>query len=337
MQARLRRRPEHANHAAAAVCRQRIGRLRAASLAAAIGEPRCMRHTRAMRCVIVVLVLHAALAAADPPAKARDANTYGMHFYAKKDYAHAAEQFRAAIALDDSYVLARYNLASMAALLGDKPTVLAQLVWLRASKDLQAATVLAKARTDPDLKSMRGDADVEKLLAPDAMPCDAACEATERACSAACAPGQERPCGRTCAWDGNVCRGGCAAGMTADATRRMRAWLDGPLVGRDNTIANFRAATIKVDEPLADMLTYTAHVVNQFGFTCALAWSSAGDPAKLSACKAGNPQWTAKQPDIALRCTTDPKKKQEACRGAFTLVSDGFEQDGELVLQRNLK
>jgi len=290
-----------------------------------------------MRCLIAVLVLHTVLAAAAPPAKARDANTRGMQLYAKKDYAHAAEQFRAAIALDDSYVLARYNLASMAALLGDKPTVLAQLVWLRASKDPQAATVLANARTDPDLKSMIGDADVGKLLAPAAIPCEAACDATEGACSAACAPGQERPCGRACAWDGTVCRGGCAAGMTADGTRRMRAWLDGPLVGRDNTIANFRAATIKVDDPLADTLTYTAHIANQFGFTCALAWSSTGDPAKLSACKAENPKWTAKQRDIALRCTTDPKKQQEACRGAFTLVSDGLEQGGELMLQRSLK
>jgi len=298
---------------------------------------RRVRLHRTIGCVIAVLVVHAALAAADPPAKARDANTRGMQLYAKKDYAHAAEQFRAAIALDDSYVLAHYNLASMAALVGDKPTVLAQLAWLRASTDPQAATVLAKARTDPDLKSMVEDADVRKLLAPVAMPCEAACEATERACSAACAPGQERPCGRACGWDGNVCRGGCAAGMTADGTRRMRAWLDGPLVGRDNPIAKFRAATIKVDDALADTLTYTAHVANQFGFTCALAWSSAGDPAKLSACKAEDPQWSAKQPEIALRCTTDLKKKQEACRGELTLVSDGFEQAGELVLQRLLK
>ena len=46
-------------------------------------------------------------------------------------------------------MLAHYNLASMAALLKDKPTLIAELTWLHDSKDPEAKKALAKAPTDP--------------------------------------------------------------------------------------------------------------------------------------------------------------------------------------------
>ena len=41
--------------------------------------------------------------------------------------------------------------------------------------------------------------------------------------------------------------------------------------------------------------------------------------------------------EIAMRCQTETKPKQETCKGAFQLVKDGFVQPGELVLRRAIK
>ena len=284
--------------------------------------------------VVVTLVVAVAVAGASPPSKAQEANTRGMQLYQKKDYAHAADEFRAAIKLEDSYVLAHYNLASMAALLGDKPTVIAQLGWLRASSDPEAARVLAKAKADPDLHSIVEDPDVRKLLepAPASASCTASCDATENKCSDGC--GDSRGCMRLCSAKMQPCRDGCALGMTGDALQRMRAWLDGPLTGRDNNMANFRVATISRVEGTSE---YTAYIKNQFGFTCALTWDSDGRPTTLSNCKSDEPDWTASPADIALRCTAETKPKQESCRGAFTLTNAGFDQQAEFLLRRAIK
>jgi hypothetical protein len=285
--------------------------------------------------IACVVGLGIGIVAAQPPAKAQEANTRGMQLYAKKDYAHAADEFRAAIKLDDAYVLARYNLASMAALLGDKPTVLEQLRWLRASKDPLAATVLAKAKTDPDLKSVVDDPDVKALVdVPADKSCSATCDAAEQKCAAPC---NSRDCVRTCTEKQGPCRDGCAAGMTADGVARMRAWLDTPLTGRDNSVANFRVASIsRVREPPADF-TYTVYVKNQFEWTCTLAWSSGGNPGKLSDCKSADPKWSSKTKEIALSCEVEKKPKQEVCRGGFVLAGETFADDAEFVLRRPIK
>src|SRR5262249_22770750 len=96
--------------------------------------------------------------------EAKAANVRGMKLYHAKKYREAAAEFRAAIAADEGFVLAHYNLASMAALTGDKPTVLAQLRWLHASEDPAAKGALAKAPTDPDLQSVIQDPAVREVL-----------------------------------------------------------------------------------------------------------------------------------------------------------------------------
>ncbi len=285
--------------------------------------------------IVVVLVGAVAVAGASPPTKAQEANTRGMQLDQKHDYAHAADEFRAAIELDEKYVLAHYNLASMAARLGDKATLVAQLGWLCASSDPVAAAVLAQAKGDPDLRSFANDPDVRKLLEPSPASiasCNASCDATENKCSTGC--GDSRGCMLVCAAKTQPCRDGCALGMTGDALQRMRAWLDGPLTGRDNNMANFRVATITRVDGTSD---YTAYIKNQFGFMCALTWGSDGRPTKLSNCKSDEPEWTASPADIALRCTAETKPKQESCRGAFTLTNAGFDQQAEFLLRRAIK
>jgi hypothetical protein len=287
-----------------------------------------------MRWLLVIMVVGLGTATA-APSKAVTANTAGMRLYATKDYKAAAEQFRAAIKLDDSYVLAHYNLASMAALIGDKPTLIAQLTWLRASKDPEAAKVLAHAKADPDLKSVIDDADVKKLLEVAAPSCADSCMATMDACAAKCGKGEERVCGRQCGWAQLVCQSGCAVGMTSEGTARMRAWISGPLTGRDNDVAAYRVASVNVVDPFADPIEFTAYIKNQFGFNCHLAWDAEGNPTTLTACKAADAaQWSAKEQAISLSCTSDAKKQKTDCSGKFTLVTGTFEQPAEFVLRR---
>jgi hypothetical protein len=97
-------------------------------------------------------------------AAARAANTAGMKLYKEKNFAAAAEQFRAAIAADSGFVLARYNLACVAALTKDKDTARAQLEFLSQSPDAYARAKLAKARGDSDLQSLQFDEKVGPLL-----------------------------------------------------------------------------------------------------------------------------------------------------------------------------
>ena len=283
---------------------------------------------------VTSMAIGLAIVSADPPAKAQEANTRGMQLYAKKDYAHAADEFRAAIKLDDTYVLAHYNLASMAALLGDKPTVLDQLKWLRASKDPLAAKVLVKAKTDPDLKSVVDDPDVDKLLGL-GDDCAQSCVDAFAACGERC--GKGRSCWSGCEQQQATCNDGCSAGMSTQGVARMRAWLETPLTGRDNDKANYRVATITRTAGADGTGTYAAFVKNQFEWTCALAWGHDGSPASLSGCKSAQADWVMGDPHVVLSCAVDTKPKMEICRGAFVLVSGAFSQSGEIVLRREIK
>jgi hypothetical protein len=97
---------------------------------------------------------------------AKRANVTGMKAYRAKSYAQAMKKFQEAIAADAGYVTAHYNLACVAALQGDKKTALAELKWLSASADPEARTKLKKAPSDPDLRSLAGDAEAKPYLAP---------------------------------------------------------------------------------------------------------------------------------------------------------------------------
>ena len=92
-------------------------------------------------------------------------NTRAMRKLKAKDWTGAAADFRAAIDLHSQHVKARYNLACLASLTGDRATALEQLRWLAASDLPEASAKLVKARTDPDLRAIRGDPDVQAILA----------------------------------------------------------------------------------------------------------------------------------------------------------------------------
>ncbi len=283
-----------------------------------------------MRLAVLAIARAVAAASASPADDARAANVRGMKLYNAKKYADAAKEFRAAIAADPKFVLAHYNLASMAALLGDKPTVLAELRWLHDSSDPDARKALDKAPSDPDLHSMIDDPDVKKLIGGG---CESTCDRELAKCMDACG-NDPRACPRECSHQEDDCHAGCAAGMTTDARARMKAWLAGPLTGNDNDMARMRVAEVsRGDGPGA----YTAHVKNQFGFTCELAWAADGSPGTLSSCKSDQAGWTAEPQQIPLRCRIDRKRKVDRCEGAYHLIKDSFDQDGRFALERALR
>jgi hypothetical protein len=73
-----------------------------------------------------------------------------------KKYREAAVEYRKAIALDPSYVLAHYNLACVEALGGDRTEALGQLAWVAnaAAWDDTAKAAIQKAPKDADLADL---------------------------------------------------------------------------------------------------------------------------------------------------------------------------------------
>ena len=92
-------------------------------------------------------------------------NTRAMRKFRARDWAGAAADFRAAIGSFSDHVKAHYNLACLASLTDDRDTAVEQLRWLAASDLAEAEAKLVKARTDPDLSSIRDDPEVQDILA----------------------------------------------------------------------------------------------------------------------------------------------------------------------------
>lgn len=99
-----------------------------------------------------------ASATRDPEA-AKAANTRGMQLHTAKKYKEAMAEFEKAIAADDSFVLAHYNLACAASRAEDQAVASKQLEWVASAAlwDKFAAQAAAKAATDPDLEWMRSN------------------------------------------------------------------------------------------------------------------------------------------------------------------------------------
>jgi hypothetical protein len=139
------------------------------------------------------------------------ANVRGMKLYHQKDYRHAGEEFRKALAADPRHVLAHYNLACVSALDGDKKTALAELRWLAGNPDPAAASALAKAKSDPDLRSIVGDPEAKKLLG--GASCEERCEIRRDGCDQECSDrnddGGLRACGRACGMAYDECTEKC--------------------------------------------------------------------------------------------------------------------------------
>jgi hypothetical protein len=111
------------------------------------------------RFLICMLVAGAAHARPEPPLARKvaiAANTLGMQRYHAGELLGAAEQFKVAIDSDASYVQAHYNLACVAARLGDSTTAVKELGWLADDKDPASRVKLAKAKSDPDLDYVSG-------------------------------------------------------------------------------------------------------------------------------------------------------------------------------------
>src|SRR5262249_55245939 len=107
----------------------------------------------------------AAPAKPQSPKEASILNTRAVRKLKAKDWAGASADLHAAIERFADHVKAHYNLACLASLTGDRTTALEQLRWLAASELPEAGKKLLKARTDPDLRSIRDDPDVKAILA----------------------------------------------------------------------------------------------------------------------------------------------------------------------------
>jgi tetratricopeptide (TPR) repeat protein len=117
-----------------------------------------------MRATIIVLALLVHATAAGDPATAKKHNNAGMKAYSKQEYEEAQKLFEKAIAEDPAFVKAHYNRASVAALQGDVDVMKEEFDWLRASKDAEAARVLAKSKTDKDFRSISLQDDARAVL-----------------------------------------------------------------------------------------------------------------------------------------------------------------------------
>ncbi|HWE29506.1 MAG TPA: hypothetical protein VHB97_15960, partial [Polyangia bacterium] len=157
-------------------------------------------------------------APADAPPDARAAglaNSAGMQRYRAKDYAGAATEFRRAIVLDPSHLLAHYNLACVETRLG-RDDGADELRWLARRNDAAADERLVKAARDPDLRPLLHDADIARLVdgavkraAHPPKTCADACERDFDRCSDACPEGDERVCGRICGRTQDACVDKC--------------------------------------------------------------------------------------------------------------------------------
>jgi len=94
-------------------------------------------------------------------------NDGGYERYKKKSYDEANRWWRAALVVRPAAILPRYNLACSLALVGKKADAiwaLQELARAADADDPKASNILEKAKSDDDLKSLRGDVDFEAAL-----------------------------------------------------------------------------------------------------------------------------------------------------------------------------
>ena len=94
-------------------------------------------------------------------------NDGGYERYKKKSYDEANRWWRAALVVRPAAILPRYNLACSLALVGKKADAiwaLQELARAADADDPKASNILEKAKSDDDLKSLRGDADFEAAV-----------------------------------------------------------------------------------------------------------------------------------------------------------------------------
>ena len=96
--------------------------------------------------------------------QAKDLNVDGMKLLTTKKLDEAQKKFEEATTLDETYMLAYYNLVCTASLRHDHDGSLKALKVLAESDDKDAKQYLAKGKTDHDLDYIADDPDAAKML-----------------------------------------------------------------------------------------------------------------------------------------------------------------------------
>ena len=142
------------------------------------------------------------------PKAAKAANVRGLKLMRAGKRAKATAELRTALELDAKLAAARYNLACVLALAGDREGAIAALLVLDNAMideaDFRASSLLVHGRTDPDLASIRDDARVKSTL------CRAMCVEAFRSCAGECARFTDSgSCGTGCASRQDRCLAAC--------------------------------------------------------------------------------------------------------------------------------
>ena len=148
-----------------------------------------------------------------------------------------------------------------------------------------------------------------------------------------------------------------------DSDSNKDAWLTSSLYGHDNSDAALKKVVIR-----KDLDGYKIHVTNQFNFECDLRFNEMGDPAVFASCLSKdapqpicNPNkpdslcavrsgcfrtknetkvdcfrtWVVEESRVKLKCTS--LKKEQVCRGGYTLTAGSYSSKGEFVIARRVK
>jgi hypothetical protein len=117
------------------------------------------------------------------------------------------------------------------------------------------------------------------------------------------------------------------------ASSHRDGWLDGPILGADNSSAAIGPARISVTHG-----GYAVWIEKDVGFSCGLELDDAGDPKALLHCVARSPIWSATPARIPMRCVAEARKRRVRCSGRYTLHEDSeHASSAEFHLDRELR
>lgn len=107
-------------------------------------------------------------------------------------------------------------------------------------------------------------------------------------------------------------------------------WLNAQLYGSDNDVAALKAVRIYKEND-----GYKVYITNQFKFECDLQFDEKGDPSIMSNCitlEECREPWKVVEQQIRLKCFST--KKEDICRGEYTLVNRSYRDSGEMTIAK---